>query len=156
MVKLLSEPSFLKVCAEPVAWLYRYWDLRRGDALAPRRRDIDPVDFKRLLPSILLVDVLEDPLDFRYRVVGTAEVARRRRDPTGKSVATHYYGPNREDALDCYRDVHATCRPHYDPRPYRTESGDYSREETLFLPLCEQGRRVSQILVLAWRPPEDP
>jgi hypothetical protein len=145
------DPSFLAACDPRLAWLFRYWQARRGERIAPRRADIDPVDFPGLLPCILLVDVRREPLDFVYRVVGTEEVRRRRRDPTGCSVGTHYYGPNREDALGCYREVCETREPLYDPRPYRTETGGYSEEETLFLPLSEDGSEVSQVLVYACR-----
>ena len=37
----------------------------------PARSDIDPVDVPRLLPFIFLVDVLNDPRDFRFRLAGT-------------------------------------------------------------------------------------
>ncbi|MEX0759795.1 MAG: PAS domain-containing protein [Tistlia sp.] len=146
-----EEPDFLNSCEPRLAWLYRYWDERRRGRIGPRRADIDPVDFPALLSCILLIDVRHDPLDFVYRVVGTEEVRRRRQDPTGQRISTHYYGPNREDAVGCYTAVCESRRPLYDPRPYRTEFGGYSDEETLFLPLSEDGRRVSQVLVLACR-----
>jgi len=38
----------------------------------PSRADFDPVDIPRLLASTALVDVLRDPLDFRFRLLGTA------------------------------------------------------------------------------------
>jgi hypothetical protein len=49
-----------------------YWERIRGHRSMPRRGDIDPVDIPRLLPFVMLVDVLADPLDFRFRLIGTA------------------------------------------------------------------------------------
>src|SRR3990167_1459587 len=51
--------------------LYAYWSgLRHGPQL-PGRGDIRPEDFKRLLPTVSLIDVRRDPLDFRLRLAGT-------------------------------------------------------------------------------------
>ena len=49
----------------------------------PSRRDIRPEEIVDLLPYVMLLDVLADPLDFRYRLVGTAVVSISRRDRTG-------------------------------------------------------------------------
>ena len=48
-----------------------YWQRKRGSRLAPARADIDPVDLASLLPRVMLVDVSTEPLDFRFRLVGT-------------------------------------------------------------------------------------
>jgi hypothetical protein len=48
-----------------------YWERIRGSRAMPRRCDIDPVEIPRLLPFVMLVDVLENPRDFRFRLVGT-------------------------------------------------------------------------------------
>jgi hypothetical protein len=60
-----------------------YWDGKRQGRRMPSRRDIDPAEIPQLLPHLLLVDVQRDPLDFRYRLVGTAVTARFGRDDTG-------------------------------------------------------------------------
>lgn len=55
------------------AWLkeaHAYWASKRGRRPMPRRRDIDPVESPTLLPYLMLIDVLSDPLDFRYRLIG--------------------------------------------------------------------------------------
>jgi len=51
--------------------LFGYWSgLRRGSRL-PRRADIDPEGFKRLLPTVSLIDVEAEPRDYRLRLAGT-------------------------------------------------------------------------------------
>jgi hypothetical protein len=48
-----------------------YWQtLRRGRRI-PSRADLDPTEIPRLLPGVILVDVERQPLDFRYRLVGS-------------------------------------------------------------------------------------
>ena len=41
------------------------------------------VEIPSLLPWVMLVDVLRQPLDFRYRLIGTGIAARARHDHTG-------------------------------------------------------------------------
>src|SRR4051794_32338479 len=62
----------LPPCSPLVQEAWNYWNLKRGDRRMPSRKDIDPVEIPRLLSSTALVDVLRDPLDFRFRLLGTA------------------------------------------------------------------------------------
>lgn len=48
-----------------------YWNSRRGDRAMPTRADLDPADIRRLLPNVVLIDVLHEPLDFCFRLLGT-------------------------------------------------------------------------------------
>ncbi len=64
----------------------RYWEERRRDRCLPSRADIDPLDIPDLLPQVFLVDVGREPLDFRYRLVGTQIVRHSAADYTGKSL----------------------------------------------------------------------
>ncbi|MGQ9368420.1 PAS domain-containing protein [Azospirillum sp. ST 5-10] len=51
------------------AW--SHWERMAAGRAMPSRADLDPVDVPRLLPFTILVEVLRDPLDFRYRLLGT-------------------------------------------------------------------------------------
>ncbi|MCB9946638.1 MAG: PAS domain-containing protein [Rhodospirillaceae bacterium] len=62
------------------------WADRRGDRMAPARRDLEPWDLKSILPYVTLLDVIEDPLDFRCRLVGTKVREIHGIELTGKSV----------------------------------------------------------------------
>lgn len=48
-----------------------YWNRARGDRAMPSRVDIDPTEIPRLLPHMILTDVDHDPIDFRFRLIGT-------------------------------------------------------------------------------------
>jgi len=61
-----------------------YWDSKRAGRRMPARRDIEPTEILDLLPYVVLIDVERDPLDFRYRLVGTAVAARIGHDRTGE------------------------------------------------------------------------
>ena len=48
-----------------------YWeDLRAGRPM-PARADLHPRNMVPFLRCVILLDVLRDPLDFRYRLIGT-------------------------------------------------------------------------------------
>lgn len=48
-----------------------YWAGKRGGRRFPARADIDPTEIPSFLPRVMLADVRHDPLEFRYRLVGT-------------------------------------------------------------------------------------
>jgi hypothetical protein len=50
--------------------LLGYWEARRGKRAAPRRADIDPADFQRVLPHVMIWDV-GSAGDYRCRLAGT-------------------------------------------------------------------------------------
>jgi hypothetical protein len=62
---------------------YDYWLDKRQGRLMPSRADIDPVDIPALLPYVMLIDVVE-PLNFRYRLIGTEARSIMRRNYTGQ------------------------------------------------------------------------
>jgi hypothetical protein len=94
--------------------------------------------------------VVQDDRRYVYRLVGTGDVEVRGKDPTGKSVLEGFFGPSAEDALACYDQVVATRAPLLDPMPFTAASGKFVMEETLFLPLSEDGTNVSKILVYSY------
>ncbi len=52
-----------------------YWDRIRRDRVMPGRADLDPVDIPKLLPFVMLVEVLRNPLDFKFRLIGDEIIA---------------------------------------------------------------------------------
>lgn len=153
-----EDPPFLLTCHPDTVALYEYWRRKCGDRLMPRRSDIDPTEIPpRLLPGITLVDVVPDERRYIYRLVGTADVQVRGLDPTGKSVLEGFFGPSVEDALGCYDRVVATRAPVHDPVPFTASNGRYATEETVFMPLSDDGVTVNKIIVFfAFRDVFDP
>ncbi|MBV8538926.1 MAG: PAS domain-containing protein [Alphaproteobacteria bacterium] len=48
-----------------------YWQRLRGPRRMPSRKDFDPLDIPDILPYVMLIDVLREPLDFRFRLLGS-------------------------------------------------------------------------------------
>lgn len=72
---------------EEMAHLYAYWSKRRDCDLIPLRNDIDPVDLRKSLSSIFIVDVAgNDPLTWKIRLYGTALAEMCGQDLTGRPL----------------------------------------------------------------------
>jgi len=150
---VITDPEWLQAAGPHLRQLYTYWRERCRDGRPPRRADIDPIDIPQLLSRLIIVDVVPDPRRFVYRLVGTKEVEVRGFDPTGKSVAEGFIGPTREDALGWYDLTVRTLQPQYDARPYVSTNGKWVNDETLFLPLSDDGVAANRVLVFASNSP---
>src|SRR5258706_10564796 len=64
--------------------LFAYWCAARQGRLMPSRRALDPLDFWYVLGPVMLIDVLREPLRFRFRLHGTEITQRVHYDLTGK------------------------------------------------------------------------
>jgi hypothetical protein len=128
--------------------MYSYWLVKCGARRMPARMDIEPTEMPRqLLPGVCLVDVVSDARRYIYRLVGTADVQVRGHDPTGKSVLEGYFGSSAEAVVKSYDQVVSARAPFIDLRHFANSTGRYVTEETLFLPLSDDGEYVEKILV---------
>jgi hypothetical protein len=105
----MHEPKAIQAVEVPQSPLLQrllgYWDAKRGRRGFPSRADIDPIEFSFALNRISMVDVLYNPLRFKYRVWGSEHVRYCGVDMTGKYV-DEYPVPEHRDILDkSYRDV---------------------------------------------------
>jgi len=135
-------------CHPDILKMLAYWKSKCGGRGMPSRGDIDPADLAALLPNITLVDVVDDDRRFVYRLVGTGEVQLRGRDPTGQSVIEGYFGASLEDVLGNYQLVCDSHEPFYEEDQFEM-AGRYVSEANLFLPLSDDGRTVSKIMVFS-------
>lgn len=150
MPKSLLPLEFPSTCRPETVTLYEYWRAKCGTRRMPSRADLDPLEIPpRLLPCISLVEVVNDRRRYVYRLVGTADVQVRGWDPTGKSVTEGFFGPDVQNVLACYDKVVATGAPLLDTEPFVATNGRYATEETIFLPLSDDGREVNKILVFS-------
>lgn len=143
----LEDESFLRECDDRIADLHRLWRSRCKGDLLPARRDIEPHEIVRLLPDIMLVDVIPPGPDFRYRLVGTREVEFRGYDPTGRSVRDAYSGFDGNFCDGNYRSVAARRAPVFIVEYAPTKLGAVVRRETIFLPFASDGETVDIVMV---------
>ena len=136
----------MKCKSDNLQSLYDYWNDKRGSRKAPARSDIDPLDFVKLLPCILMYDVLRDPLDFRMRLFGTRLVSVSDQDFTGKMLNQIF--PN--DVQATFRkeltDICETFEPSVACYDGKWMSKDFVSYERLILPLSEDDKEVNILL----------
>ena len=73
--------------------MFAYWASRREGGQLPGRAAIHPQHFKRHLPTISLIDVLDGPRDYRLRLAGTGLYGVYGREITGQTLEDVYAGP---------------------------------------------------------------
>jgi hypothetical protein len=153
LAPLRSRAEFPDSCNVRVVSIYDYWDSRRGERSMPRRADIDPIDLPGHLPGLLLIDVEgEDARGrgiFRYRVVGTREVLNRQFDPTGRLVEDGYFAKSKDDAIRSYDSVCHHRAAIFEKISFHSTEGIPIKEDSVMLPLSDNGSEVSQILVFS-------
>ena len=141
------DEAFLEFCHEDIANVFRFWQGKCRDGKLPGRHDIDPVEMKKYLPSVMLLDVEQPGPRFRYRLVGTGEVSHRGKDPTGMYLEEAYSGIDGGYCDGNYRYVTETGKHLFDTTPEPTTFGNLAKVEVVFLPLATDGETVDKILV---------
>ena len=126
--------------------LYAYWARLREGGRLPGRDDIRPDDFKRLLPTISLIDVQREPMDFRLRLAGTGLYGVYGREITGRRLG-EVYNPA---AADYWRGelskVVEDRRPAVGVHSLAWRGAAHISILWLRLPLASNGRDVDMIL----------
>jgi hypothetical protein len=130
--------------------MYDYWQKKRSGRRMPARRDIDPVDIPRLLPNILISEVVPGPagVRYRYRLAGTAVARAFGRDPTGRFVDELTNGAYRDFILGLHRTVCEERRPLFSESRYLAQPQIHMVAKRLLLPVSENDDRVNQIISL--------
>lgn len=113
----------------------------------PRLADFSLVDIADLLPSILIVDVLEATHDYRYRQCGAREIEARGEDPTGRTVRQCHEGDILAFVLENYDRVVASGDGLLDLSVDINRDQRFVATEVIFLPFSEIGVAVTEILV---------
>ncbi len=132
-------------CHPKIRQLADYWlTIHPGDAL-PGRQHFNPTDIPSLLPNLWLVDIQNDPMRFRFRLLGTRVVDYAGEDNTGCWVDEKWPG---FDAR-AFVEIATSDKPSWyrGPSKLRPEKDYYELERVRF-PLAQDGTRVDMILAL--------
>lgn len=127
-----------------------YWQSKRRDGRLPLRADIDPIDIPKLLPNVLLIDVIGHPAyDFHYRLLGTAIAAVDGVDYTGSLLSemvpsTEAFHHIWQHHLDAAAGVVALRRDSM--RWVRDNSRDHIDYVILLLPLRRGGDEIETLI----------
>jgi hypothetical protein len=126
--------------------LFSYWaSLRKGSQL-PSRADIHPRDFKRLLPTISLIEVRRAPLSFHTRLAGTGLYSVYGREITGRTLAEIYNSAAAEYWDAELAKVTQERRPSVGVHNLAWRGAGHLSILWLRLPLASNGKDVDMIL----------
>lgn len=130
---------------------YADWEVRRRGREFPARRDFDPCDLAYALGYVSLMDVLRDPLRFRFRLQGTGIAERTGVDMTGKFVDQMKDRRHRDMATEHFRETVETRQPVVKlRRPYVTDLRVWNCE-VLVCPLSNAGADIDMLMsCIAW------
>ena len=127
----------------------RYWEsMKRDVGLLPSRHDLRPSIIKKILPNVILIDVLKDPLDFRYRLIGTCIDAHSSDYYTGRCFSDIDHQNNKSVIWKNLKDVSERKCPVISHPPYVGPHKDFLYVEDVIMPLADNGRDVDMLFVV--------
>ncbi|MEN6544131.1 PAS domain-containing protein [Parvibaculum sp.] len=137
-----------------VAALAGYWLTKRGQRPMPDRSDIVPGEIVKLLPNLIICDVLGDGEDFRTRIFGTALVLIVGEERTGKCLSefgTHASVPTRPEVvqfrwLDVTRRAYRLREPVFINSTMSSSDRPYLSLHAVAMPLTAGGSEIAQMI----------
>lgn len=130
---------------EIVRETYRYWLSKCADDRLPSRADIRVEEIPRLMPYLFLVDVAQEPLSFRFRLVGTAISALAGREFTGVAVSEAEYGGAWQRIHDDYATAVRTRTAHHADATAPWGGREFLHYERIVAPLAADGRTIDML-----------
>ncbi|MGV8997434.1 MAG: PAS domain-containing protein [Parvibaculaceae bacterium] len=137
--------------------VHAYWDAKRGTRSMPARADINPVELREHLGWIIMAEVLDDMADFRYRLVGTKVTRYFVNNSTGQTTSDTF-APFGQGVVNSVKAVYRkAARDHVAVYAYgqsnwvpdwKTEARDFSRFDTLMLPLSDDDQTCNMLLII--------
>jgi len=144
-----SAPPPAAVRAKPgvIDQALAYWNRIRAGRPMPARADLSPGDIPKLLPCVILMDVLHEPLDFRYRLIGTEidRICHRNYKGAKMSELPDKRSPN--PIWQHHQEAVETRAPVRRALSYVGPDGDVMRVEHCVLPFSDSGKTVDHLLV---------
>jgi hypothetical protein len=127
---------------------FRYWKSRRKGEAIPARCEFDPLlEIPGLVRFMMLKDVQWEPLDFRYRLVGTGLLNHLTTDWTGKYMSEVEYQRPPSTIWDYHQRVAESGEPLFIKPNYVGPHKDYLFIESVMLPLAKDHRNVDMIMI---------
>lgn len=122
----------------------------------PTRAQVDPLALgAALLPYVVIIEVLDDGFDFRWRLFGSRHEAEYGADLTGTTVRGLMHGnPSAGSFLGILAAARRAEAPTYFRLSYLSRQVLFRNASGVFLPLSDDGANVSALLGCAdWSPP---
>lgn len=126
------------------------WHRWRGSKRWPARTDIDPLDFRKLLPNLFLVEVSPDRKRFRYTLSGETVRQNLGFELSGRYLEDLFHDNQLERIAASYRSVAVEGQAQYMLQHWSRRGQPVMQYRRLLLPLAgETGRQIDLILGVA-------
>jgi hypothetical protein len=112
----------------------------------PARPDIDVAEIPALLPYIFVIDVLEHPRDFRFRIAGTHIRATLGEELTGRHIADAFPPEFGGEVKAIWSQVVDTRAPVRGWGDLWVPGREHVKQEGLAMPLSADGETVNMLL----------
>src|SRR5665213_2544428 len=134
---------------ETLAFLFKYLNDKRGVRAMPTRADIRASEMKEHLGWVILMEVLPDLSDFRYKLIGTLVNQYYLSDSTGKTV-TEAFAQQSDGSAKAVAAMFRKCARDRVVVYAFGEAGwigkGFEKFECISLPLSDDGETVNMIL----------
>lgn len=128
--------------------VHEYWNILCGARFAPGRAEINPVELRDLLPSLVIVDIEIEPFRVRYRLVGTLVAEVSGFDFTGRYLDELEFVSGDGVFQEAYYTVWKEQVPVY-TRPYWPFDPEQKiRFDLGVFPLSDDGQSVTRALAV--------
>jgi hypothetical protein len=144
-VPALAAPD-LAISSPELRRLLADWHTRRRGRNLPARKDFDVLDLKYMMGNLNLLEVLHDPLRFRYRVHCSLAVDRVGLNLTGKTIDAYPEQDYAARVQAAFVEVTHSRKPKLDAG-HELINDKPIRFEALVLPLSDDGESVDMIMV---------
>jgi hypothetical protein len=144
---LITADWDLEKLREPVLReLHAYWNGQRAARPMPARADIDVVEIPALLPYVFLVDVLDQPPDFRFRLAGTHFSETTGQEVTGKRICEVFPEQFGGEVRIIWSKAVAERRPVLGRGNLWISGREYVKWEGMVLPLAADDHSINMLL----------
>ena len=126
---------------------YEYWARPGWPHVLPQRRDVKPFEIPELIRNMVLIDVLDNPRDFRYRLMGTAVTAHLEEDRTGQKMSEIPFQASPSRIWDTCQKVATEGCPILSDVPYVGPHSEFMTAQDLVLPLFDDNDKVRTLLI---------
>ena len=134
--------------SERLKLVYNYWLSIRGDRSMPSRKDFDPAKVAKALPGIAIVEVLRDPIDFRYRLIGTDIDYHSEKSHTGQLISEI---PDRAAPNTVWQNFINICKsklPSGRTVPYVGPHSEFLETRQIVLPFSNDDKNVHMVMAV--------
>ena len=140
------------VNSDRLSRLFRIWKEIRGPQGLPSRADLSPERLGFILGQITIVDILRDPINFRYRLIGTRLEEAGRRGDQGKTLDQVEPASYRDMITKSFRQV-VDFKPPLCQHVSYLQNQNLVSYEQLILPFSHTGAGVEVLVeALDWLP----